>query len=98
MVHPAQGRCLPHRTCKFCDASPENHNQHHEKCLANLPKHTDEDIVEWKLGRHDREQGLRVRKPDRVPYVMGWDFARLTASSEHAATSPERGIGVDLTL
>ena len=98
MTHPTQGRCLPHRTCSTCGADPKNKQGHDPNCLFNLPEHNAETVAEWHCGRRDREQGLRVRKPESIPYVMGWDFARLKASAEHTATSPERGIGVDLTL
>lgn len=98
MQKSVQGRCRLQRTCTTCGADPKNKQEHAEKCLFNLPVHNAETVAEWHQGQRDREQGLRVRKPESVPYVMGWDFARLKASSEHTATSPERGVGVDLTL
>ena len=98
MTHPVQGRCRLQRTCTTCGADPKNNKEHNKNCLFNLPVHNAETVAEWHCGQHDREQGVRVRKPDSISYVMGWDFARLTAPSEHIATSPERDIGVDLTL
>lgn len=98
MTHSVQGHCRLKRTCTTCGADPKNKQGHAEKCLFNLPVHNAETVAEWHLGQRDREQGLRVRKPESIAYVMGWDFARLKASSGHAATSPEHSIGVDLTL
>ena len=109
MVHPAQGRCLPKKPCKCCGTSRE----HDANCIVNLPGPFAELYPFWQQGRDNRVRlGAGGRSPVPPPqlgkeelaaYVMGSNFAAFkilaeTLKTEHAATSPERSIGVDLTL
>ncbi|MEK7109374.1 MAG: hypothetical protein AAB919_02975 [Patescibacteria group bacterium] len=97
MANPTQGRCLPHVTCKFCGAGPQNSNKHDEDCLINVP--SAEAIPIWRWGYDDAKSGkITSVLANSSVYLMGRRLAKKNAPAEHAATSPERGVGLDLTL
>jgi hypothetical protein len=81
-------------TCP-CGAGVGNNYQHHEFCLANLPVHTDEMIIEWKRGRHDarvKNHPRQVHKTEdlRTAYKTGWNFESDKISSEITRQSLEQ--------
>jgi len=99
MDHSVQGCFLPHNTCKFCGAGAHNKYQHDENCLINVPL---EFMPHWRRGFDDArdKKGMRERinTTAGIIYLQGYGIGAKQNAAGRAATSPERGIGVDLTL
>jgi len=71
VTHPAQGRFLPHRICKYCGAGKHNQYQHDKNCLRNVPT---EGAALWHRG-YDEQLAGKVREvapgDSGLLYLMG---------------------------
>ena len=93
MTHPAQSRCLPHVTCKFCGAGPKNGNQHDENCLINVP--SAEATVIWRQGYDDAKRGqTNCVLGNSSVYLMGRRLAQKKASAERTTKSLEQAVEI----
>ena len=103
MDHSVQGWLLPQNTCK-CGAGAHDNYQHDENCLINVPVAL---MPLWRRGfeaQYKAGHGGRVNVPESLDpeadlaFAKGVALAAKKLAAKRMATSPERGIGVDLTL